>query len=66
MATAHDSNSACCSIPAVQAKYSAKGTYKSLGGIDKVYVTGPEGSGKALVGVYDIFGLSSLANLATS
>ncbi|KAH7104505.1 alpha/beta-hydrolase [Auriculariales sp. MPI-PUGE-AT-0066] len=55
MATTHDSNSACCSIPAVQHEYTPQGTYKSLGGIERVYVTG-EGNGKALLAVYDIFG----------
>lgn len=56
MATVHNSNSACCSIPPVQSSYTPLGSYKSLGGIEKVYVVGPEGTGKALLGVYDIFG----------
>lgn len=36
MATVHNSNSACCSIPPVASEYTPAGTYKSLGGIDKV------------------------------
>ncbi|TFL03637.1 Alpha/Beta hydrolase protein [Pterulicium gracile] len=50
------SSSACCSIPAVTSDYTPKGTYKSLGDFDKVYVTGTEGSDKALICVFDIFG----------
>jgi len=55
MTTVHNSNSACCSIPPVKSDYTPKGTYKSYGGIDKVYVTG-EKSDKAYIAVYDIFG----------
>ncbi|KAG8905803.1 hypothetical protein FRB99_008228 [Tulasnella sp. 403] len=50
-------SSACCSIPPVVAEnYEAKGTYKPFGGLDKAYITGPEGTGKALVVIFDIFG----------
>ncbi|KAH9927519.1 Alpha/Beta hydrolase protein [Epithele typhae] len=57
MATVHNSNVACCSIPPVQSDYTPKGTFKPYGGFNKVYVTGPETPGKmAIVCVYDIFG----------
>ena len=36
--------------------YTAKGTYQPYGGIEKAYVTGPAGTGKALVVIFDIFG----------
>jgi len=52
----YDTKGACCSIPAVEHKYEPKGTYISLGGVEKVYTTGPKDTGKALVAVYDIFG----------
>jgi len=49
------STDACCTIPAVQADYTAKGTYKQHGAFDRVYVTGDK-SETALIIVYDIFG----------
>lgn len=55
MSTAHTSTDACCSIPAVQADYTAKGTYKPYGAFDRVYVTGDK-SETALIIVFDIFG----------
>jgi len=57
MSTAtHNTNVACCTIPAVQSDYNPKGSYKSYGGFEKVYVTGPEKSDNAIIAVYDIFG----------
>lgn len=56
MATIHNSNTACCSIPPVQSSYQPKGTFKSFAGFEKVYVTGPEGTSRALIAVFDIFG----------
>jgi len=57
MSTAtHNTNVACCSIPAVQSNYTPKGSFKSYGGFEKVYVTGPENSDNAIVAVYDVFG----------
>jgi len=56
MSTTHNTNVACCTIPAVHSDYTPKGSYKSLGGFQKVYVTGPEKSANAIVSVYDIFG----------
>ena len=55
MSTVHNTNEACCSIPAVQAEYTPKGTYTPYGAFDRVYVTGDK-SEIALVVVYDIFG----------
>ncbi|KAF9786024.1 dienelactone hydrolase [Thelephora terrestris] len=55
MTTVHNPNKACCSIPPVQAEYTAKGTYKSHGAFDRAYVTG-DNSETALIIVYDIFG----------
>jgi len=49
---------ACCSIPAVQVDYTAKGTFKPYGAFDRVYVTGDK-SDTALIVVYDIFGYAS-------
>jgi hypothetical protein len=54
MSSDHTSN-ACCSIPAVQADYTAKGTHKPHGTFDRVYVTADK-SETALVIVYDVFG----------
>ncbi|KAF9650733.1 dienelactone hydrolase [Thelephora ganbajun] len=58
MSTVHNISIACCSIPAVQVDYTAKGTHKSHGTFDRVYVTGDKGE-IALIIVYDIFGYSS-------
>jgi len=55
MSTVHNTNKACCSIPAVQVDYTPEGTYKPYGAFDRVYVTGDK-SETALVIVYDIFG----------
>ncbi|KAJ4476609.1 Alpha/Beta hydrolase protein [Lentinula aciculospora] len=54
--TTHNTNAACCTIPPVLSDYTPKGTYKSVGSFNKVYVTGPETSTNAIVCVYDIFG----------
>lgn len=57
MSTAvHNTNKACCTIPPVQSDYTPKGTFKSIGGFNKVYVTGPANTDKAIVCVFDIFG----------
>jgi Dienelactone hydrolase family len=56
MTTVHNSNTACCSIPPVQSSYQPKGSFKSYAGFEKVYVTGPEDTGRALIAVFDIFG----------
>jgi len=57
MSTAtHNTNVACCTIPAVQSDYNPRGSYKSYGGFEKVYVAGPEKSDNAIIAVYDIFG----------
>ena len=55
MSTVHDTNTACCSIPAVRADHTANGTYQAHGAFDRVYVTGDK-SETALIIVYDIFG----------
>jgi len=56
MSTVTNTNVACCTVPAVHSDYTPKGLYKSFGGFQKVYVTGPEKSDNAIVAVYDIFG----------
>jgi len=56
MSTVTNTNIACCTVPAVHSDYTPKGSYKSFGGFQKVYVTGPEKSDNAIVAVYDIFG----------
>ncbi|KAF8610073.1 alpha/beta-hydrolase [Ceratobasidium sp. AG-I] len=58
MTTIHNSNTACCSIPTVipSKKYTPKGEYKPYGPFSKAYVVGKEGTGKAIIGIYDIFG----------
>ncbi|RXW23830.1 hypothetical protein EST38_g2024 [Candolleomyces aberdarensis] len=57
MSTAiHNTNKACCTIPPVQADYQPKGSFKSLGDFQKVYVAGPEKSDNAIICVFDIFG----------
>ncbi|KAF8213481.1 Alpha/Beta hydrolase protein [Mycena galopus ATCC 62051] len=53
--TIHNSNAACCSIPPVESEYTPKGTFKSVGAFNKVYVTGGP-SDNAIVCTYDIFG----------
>ena len=54
--TTHNTNKACCTIPAVQSDYQPKGTFKPFGEFQKVYVTGPENTESALVCIFDIFG----------
>jgi len=51
-----NSNTACCTIPPVHSTYEPKGTTKAYAGFQKAYVTGPDGTGRALIGIYDIFG----------
>lgn len=55
MSTVHNTNKACCTIPAVEIDYAAKGTYKPHGAFDRVYISGDK-SDTALIVVYDIFG----------
>lgn len=56
-ATVNNPSVACCTVPPVESDYTPKGSFKSYGGISKVYVTGPEKVGDiAIVCVYDIFG----------
>lgn len=55
MSTVHNTNKACCSIPAVKVDYTVEGAYKPYGAFDRVYVTGDK-SNTALIVVYDIFG----------
>ncbi|KAF8525185.1 alpha/beta-hydrolase [Hysterangium stoloniferum] len=52
----HNSNTACCSIPPVRSSYEPKGSFKAYAGFSKTYQTGPEGTSRALIAVYDIFG----------
>lgn len=54
--TVHNTNKACCTIPPVDSDYEPKGSFKSFGSFEKVYVTGPSSSDKAIICVYDIFG----------
>ncbi|KAG9100397.1 hypothetical protein FRC06_004173 [Ceratobasidium sp. 370] len=58
MTTIHNSNTACCSIPPVipKEKYTPKGEYKPYGSFKKAYVVGKQGTGRAIIGIYDIFG----------
>ncbi|KAG8748636.1 hypothetical protein FRC10_000027 [Ceratobasidium sp. 414] len=58
MSTIHNSNTACCSIPPVIPKDNRllKGEYKPYGPFIKAYVVGKPGTGKAIIGIYDIFG----------
>ena len=54
--TVHNSNQACCNIPPVHSDYTPKGTFKSYGAFNRVYVTGPPTSDNAIICVFDIFG----------
>ncbi|CAE7121072.1 unnamed protein product [Rhizoctonia solani] len=58
MAGTPNSNTACCTIPPVVPKeqYKEKGEYKPYGAYKKAYIVGKPGTGKAIIGVYDIFG----------
>ncbi|KAG8886413.1 hypothetical protein FRB97_004948 [Tulasnella sp. 331] len=51
----------CCTVPpVVTGKYELKGKYRPFGGLTKVYFTGgSKDSGKAIITVYDVFGLKS-------
>ncbi|KAI1130035.1 alpha/beta-hydrolase [Nemania abortiva] len=56
MPAQHGHSEACCNIPPIVSQgYDAKGSYEELGGY-KTYVTGPSGTTKGLVTIYDIFG----------
>lgn len=53
----------CCAAGApVSVEYSPKGQYVQIGDM-KVYITG-EGSSKAIISVYDIFGFSNQVRFA--
>lgn len=55
----------CSSLPPVVAKdYIPKGRYEPYSVFDKAYITGPEGTGKALVFVYDVFGYVFFRSIA--
>ncbi|KAI0428381.1 hypothetical protein F5Y09DRAFT_332624 [Xylaria sp. FL1042] len=56
MPAQHGHSEACCNIPPiVSTGYEGKGAYEELGGF-KTYVTGPSGTTKGVVTIYDIFG----------
>ncbi|KAI1425172.1 hypothetical protein F5Y12DRAFT_386962 [Xylaria sp. FL1777] len=56
MPAQHGHSEACCNIPPIVSKgYQEKGGYEELGGY-KTYVTGPSGTTKGIVAIYDIFG----------
>ncbi|KAI1309631.1 hypothetical protein F5Y03DRAFT_68007 [Xylaria venustula] len=56
MPAQHGHSEACCNIPPIISKgYEAQGGYEELGGY-KTYVTGPSGTTKGVVTIYDIFG----------
>uniref|UniRef100_A0A060T2G8 ARAD1A08250p n=1 Tax=Blastobotrys adeninivorans TaxID=409370 RepID=A0A060T2G8_BLAAD len=48
---------ACCTIPPASNSYEPKGRYVEIGGL-KTYLAGDESSSKAIVDIYDIFGIS--------
>ncbi|GFZ50346.1 hypothetical protein JCM24511_08103 [Saitozyma sp. JCM 24511] len=60
MSVSGTQNKACCTLPPVEAQYIPKGTLKQVAGL-KSYVVGPENADKAVLFVYDIFGLSPQA-----
>jgi len=51
---------ACCSLPPVEADYTPKGSYETLGDL-KSYTIGPDSDSAkgAILMVYDIFGFSN-------
>ncbi|KAK7928916.1 dienelactone hydrolase [Apiospora marii] len=56
MPATHGHNEACCNIPPIEASgYTAKGSYKQLGGM-KTYITGPAQATRGIISVFDIFG----------
>ncbi|KAI8818509.1 dienelactone hydrolase [Fimicolochytrium jonesii] len=50
-------NKACCSLPPVKSAYKPVGTTTTIAGLE-CYVTGPQTADKALIAVYDIFGMN--------
>ncbi|KAL7629819.1 hypothetical protein AAE478_001342 [Parahypoxylon ruwenzoriense] len=48
---------ACAQIPPVSSNYALKGTYQTLAGL-KTYVIGPKSPSKAIIDIYDVFGLA--------
>ncbi|KAI1136432.1 alpha/beta-hydrolase [Hypoxylon sp. FL0543] len=48
---------ACARIPPVSSDYTPKGTYETIAGL-KTYVVGPSSPQKAVIDIYDVFGLA--------
>ncbi|OTA66037.1 dienelactone hydrolase family protein [Hypoxylon sp. EC38] len=48
---------ACAQIPPVSSDYNPKGTYETISGL-KTYVIGPQSARKAIIDIYDVFGLA--------
>ncbi|KAI1377910.1 alpha/beta-hydrolase [Hypoxylon crocopeplum] len=48
---------ACAQIPPVSSDYTPKGTYETIAGL-KTYVIGPPSPTKAIIDIYDVFGLA--------
>ncbi|KAI1759512.1 alpha/beta-hydrolase [Hypoxylon sp. FL1150] len=51
---------ACAKLPPVSSDYVPKGTYETIAGLN-TYVIGPESPSKAIIDIYDIFGISPQA-----
>ncbi|KAI1781534.1 alpha/beta-hydrolase [Hypoxylon cercidicola] len=51
---------ACAKLPPVSSDYVPKGTYETIAGL-KTYVIGPESPSKAVIDIFDIFGISPQA-----
>ncbi|KAG6365161.1 hypothetical protein INS49_006768 [Diaporthe citri] len=49
---------ACEELPPVSAECTEKGTYEAIAGL-KTYVTGPANATRAVIDIYDVFGLAS-------
>ncbi|POS80165.1 dienelactone hydrolase family protein [Diaporthe helianthi] len=49
---------ACEELPPVSAEYTEKGKYETIDGL-KTYVTGPANATRAVIDIYDVFGLAS-------
>ncbi|KAK9686181.1 hypothetical protein K7432_015247 [Basidiobolus ranarum] len=49
-------NEACCSLPPAISDYTPKGTFEKVDDLP-VYFVGPKDAKKAVVLIYDIFGL---------
>ncbi|KAH8894809.1 dienelactone hydrolase family protein [Thozetella sp. PMI_491] len=48
---------ACAQLPSVTAEYTAKGRYETIAGL-KTYVVGPADAKRAIIDIYDIFGIA--------